>query len=79
MKVGVNKVKESDMARVLKKILMRELWGIKCQNFFGHFLRNCSLKVFNFLHDGRRQLGASFEYDAIFWKNPGLIRRLSRD
>ena len=36
---------------------------------FGHFLGNRSLKISNFLHDGRGQLGASFEYGAIFGKN----------
>ena len=48
---------------------------------FGHFLGNRSLKVSNFLHDGRRQNGPSSEYSVIFGKNlnPGLIRGLSRD
>ena len=41
---------------------------------FGHFLRNKSLKVSNFLHDGRWQYGASFECGAIFKTNlnPGI-------
>ena len=42
----------------LGKILIRGLRGIKCQKFFlvfGHFLGNRSLKVSNFLHDGRGQ------------------------
>ena len=41
---------------------------------FGHFLRNRSLKVSDFLHDGRGQQGASFECGAIFGKNldPGI-------
>ena len=41
---------------------------------FGHFLGNQSLKVSNFLHDGRGQEGASFECGAIFGKNlnPGI-------
>ena len=41
---------------------------------FGHFLGNRSLKVSNFLHDGRGQYGASFECGAIFGKNlnPGI-------
>ena len=38
----------------------------------GHFLRNRSLKVSNFLHDGRGQWGASFECGAIFGKNLNL-------
>ena len=38
----------------------------------GHFLGNWSLKVSNFLYDGRRQYGASFEYGAIFKKNLNL-------
>ena len=48
---------------------------------FGYFLGNRSLKVSNFLHDGRGQYGASFEYGAIFGKNlnPGSITGLSRD
>ena len=36
---------------------------------FGHFFGNRSLKVSNFLHDGRGQYGASFECGAIFGKN----------
>ena len=41
---------------------------------FGHFLGNRSLKVSNFLHDGRGQYVASFECGAIFRKNlnPGI-------
>ena len=42
---------------------------------FGHFLGgNRSLKVSNFLHDGRGKYGASFECGAIFGKNldPGI-------
>ena len=41
---------------------------------FGHFLGNQSLKISNFLHDGRWQEGASFECGAIFEKNlnPGI-------
>ena len=41
---------------------------------FGHFLGKRSLKVSNFLYDGRGQYGASFECGAIFGKNlnPGL-------
>ena len=40
-----------------------------------------ALKVSDFLHDARRQKGASFEYGDIFGENlnPGLIRGLSRD
>ena len=37
---------------------------------FGHFLGNQSLKVSNFLHDGRRQQGTPPEYGGILWKNP---------
>ena len=42
---------------------------------FGYFLGNGSLKVSNFLHDGRGQLEASFECGAIFGKNlnPGIM------
>ena len=41
---------------------------------FGHFLGNRSLKVSNFLHDGRGQYGASFKCDTIFKTNlnPGI-------
>ena len=40
----------------LGKILIRGVRGIKCQKFsFGHFLGNRSLKVSNFLHNGRGQ------------------------
>ena len=41
---------------------------------FGHFLRNQSLKVSNFLHDGREQQEVSFECGAMFGKNlnPGI-------
>ena len=39
---------------------------------FGHFLGNRSLKVSNFLHDGRGQYGASFECGVIFGKNLNL-------
>ena len=48
---------------------------------FGHFLQNWPLKVSNFLHDGRKQWGALYEYGVIFGKNlnPGSIRGLSRD
>ena len=35
----------------------------------GHFLRNRSLKVSNFLRDDRGQHGALFECDAILGKN----------
>ena len=47
----------------------------------GHFLWNQSLKVSNFVHDGGEQMGASFEWGAIFGKNLnlGLIKGLSRD
>ena len=38
-----------------------------------HFLGNCSLKVSNYLHDGRRQYGASFEYGAIYGENPNMV------
>ena len=43
---------------------------------FADFLQKLSLKITNFLHDGRRQSSASFEYGAIFGENlnPGLIR-----
>ena len=40
---------------------------------FGHFLGNWSLKVSNFLHDGRGQYGAPFECGAIFGKNLNLV------
>ena len=42
---------------------------------FGHFLRNRASKISNFMHDGRGQWGALFEYGVIFGKNlkPGLI------
>ena len=60
----------------LGKILIRGLRGIKCQKiwFFGHFLGHRSLKVSNFLHDGRWQYRALFECGAIFKKNlnPGI-------
>ena len=48
---------------------------------FGHSLRNRLIKVSNFLHNGRRQEGASFEGGAILFKslNLGSSRRLSRD
>ena len=48
---------------------------------FGHFLGNGSLKVSNFLRDGRRQSGPAFVYGPIFGENlnPGLSRGLSRD
>ena len=48
---------------------------------FRHFLGNRSFKVFDLLHDGRRQKGASFECGVIFGKNInlGLIRGLNRD
>ena len=54
---------------------MTKIWVL------GHFHRNRSLKVSNFLHDVRRQQGTSSEYGGIFGKNlnPGLIRGLSRD
>ena len=41
---------------------------------FGHFLRNRSLQVYNFLHDCIGQQGALFECSAIFGKNlnPGI-------
>ena len=41
---------------------------------FGYFLGNQSLKMSNFLHDGRGQQGTSFECGAIFGKNlnPGI-------
>ena len=39
---------------------------------FGHFLGNGSLKISNFLHDGRGQQGASFECGVIFGKNLNL-------
>ena len=47
---------------------------------FRHFLQNRLLKVSNFLHDGRRQYGASFDYGAIVGKNLNqlLIRSLDR-
>ena len=48
---------------------------------FEHSLGNRSLKVSNFLHDGRRKLGASCECGVIFGENlnPRLIGGLSRD
>ena len=48
---------------------------------FADFLQKLSLKITNFLHDGRRQSSASFEYGAIFGENlnPGLIRGSRRD
>ena len=48
---------------------------------FGHFLGNRSLKISNFLRDGRGKYAASSECGAIFRKNlnPGSIRGLSRD
>ena len=39
---------------------------------FGHFLGIRSLKVSNFLHDGRGQWGASIECGAVFGKNLNL-------
>ena len=48
---------------------------------FGLFIENGSVKVSNFLHDGRRQWGASLEYGAIFGENlnPGSVRGFSKD
>jgi len=67
----------------LKKILIWGLRGIKCQKFgfWDIFLGNPSLKVSNFLHDGRGKQRASFECGAIFRKNLNLgsFRGLSRD
>ena len=42
---------------------------------FSTFFGNCLLKLFNFLHDSRRQQGGSLEYGAVFEKklNQGLI------
>ena len=36
-----------------------------------HILRNQSLKISGFLHDGRGHQKGSFEYDVI-WKEPNL-------
>ena len=38
-------------------------------NVFGHFVEYQSFKGSEFLHDGGRQWGASFESGAIFEKN----------
>ena len=39
---------------------------------FYHFLSNCSLKVSDFIHDGRRQYFAAQEYGDICEKNLNL-------
>ena len=73
----MNKVK-----KVTKKLDQGIKGGLSVKiRVFGHFLRNSSLKVSNFLHDGRRQWDTTSEGGAIFGKNlnPGLIRGLSRD
>ena len=54
MKLHVNKVKKWH-GRNFEKILMQGLRGIKSIGVFRHFLRNQSLKVSNFLHNGKGQ------------------------
>ena len=48
---------------------------------FGHFLKKYLLKLSNFMHNGRTQCGALFEYDAISVKylNSGLMKGLNRN
>ena len=58
MMVEGNRGHHVSVVPYLGKILIQGLRGIKCQNsakiqVFGHFLGNQSLKVTNFVHDGR--------------------------
>ena len=51
-----NKLQHLRVVSYLGKILIRGLSGVKYQNWvYANFLRNRSLKVSNFLHDGRGQ------------------------